>query len=641
MAGEAGALDKRAPARRRPGLAREARARLKVAANAVRLAGFDATAPAIGLSLALLLWVVSLIRVDPRAMTDLGLVTVLPPTFFAGLVVLTASFAALVHRRPSSSPLLGAHALALIAFLHATPAIVYGTLRSAWAWKHLGIVEYIVRHDGVKANIDYLGIYHNWPSFFGFDALLSELAGLPNSIDVAIWWPVVFNVFTLGALLFLFSAVTRDKRIVWLGVWIFMIANWVGQDYFSPQAYSFFFYLLVIGAVLRWLRPGSEAPQAQATSPPEPAEGEAALRLRPRAWWEAQRRDQRWTPRVVVAFIALALVVIASSHALTSMMITVALAVLVVFKACRVRSLPIVSAAIVALWAALFASNFVGQEGLSIIKTVHLPWVQAEHNVSSVGDRSADQQLVAHASLVLMLAVAAVAALGAMRELRAGRRIDRILVALAGAPLLLLAGGDYGGEMLFRIFMFALPFASVLAAYALLPGARSSRGSWWPAIVTAVGCTTLAIGFMLTYYGQDNELYFTPQEVKASEYLYGNAPADALLIEGTSNYPRQFENYEKFKYVTLSQQPLRSQRKIIARPVSVLTDWMSDEGDNGAYLIITRSMKAEVSGHGVMPPRSLDRIQRALMRSPRFAVVYRIRGAVIFTLAPGQGSATA
>lgn len=641
MAGEAGALDKRAPARRRPGLAREVRARLKVAANAVRLAGLQATAPVIGLSLAVVLWFVSLFQIHPRAMTGLGLVTVLPLAFFAALVILTASFATLVHRRPSSTRLLIAHLLALIAFLHATPAIVYGTLRASWAWKHVGIVDYIARHDGVKTNIDYLGIYHNWPSFFGFDVLLSDIAGLGDTIELAIWWPVAFNVLTLGALLFVFSALTRDKRIIWLGSWIFMIANWVGQDYFSPQAFAFFFYLIVIGAVLRWLRPGSEDRPPRGASPPQAAaDGKAALRLRLRAWWEAQRRDQRWPRRLAVAFIVMALVAIASSHALTSMMVTLALAALVVFKLCRVRSLPIVSAAIVALWAALFASNFVTQEGLSFVQTIHLPWVQAERNLGPVGERSADQQLIAHASLALMLAVGAVAAFGAVRELRAGR-LDRTPVILAVVPGLLMAGGDYGGEMLFRIFMFALPFVSLLAAYTLLPRARSSSRFWWPAIATAIGCTALVIGFMVTYFGQDREFYYTPQEVEASKYMYGHAPTDALLIEGTTDYPRQFENYEKFRYATLSQQPRRSQKEISAQPVSVMTDWMSDPTDNGAFLIITRSMKAEVSGDGVLPPHSLDRIQRALMRSPRFRIVFQRRGAVVFTLAPGQENAPA
>jgi hypothetical protein len=59
----------------------------------------------------------------------------------------------------------------------------------------------------------------------------------------------------LPALVFLFGGLTRDRRLVWLSCWIFYIANWVGQDYFSPQAFAYLQYLLLLGIVLRWLRP--------------------------------------------------------------------------------------------------------------------------------------------------------------------------------------------------------------------------------------------------------------------------------------------------------------------------------------------------------------------------------------------------
>jgi hypothetical protein len=49
-------------------------------------------------------------------------------------------------------------------------------------------------------------------------------------------------------------AATSDARVVWLGTWIFFISNWVGQDYFSPQALSYFIHLVILGIVLNWFR---------------------------------------------------------------------------------------------------------------------------------------------------------------------------------------------------------------------------------------------------------------------------------------------------------------------------------------------------------------------------------------------------
>ncbi len=611
------------------------------AADAARLAGLKAAAPILGVSVAVILWLVSLDRIDPRAMTDIGLISVLPPTYFAALLVLTASFAALALRRPTSSPLLGAHVLALIAFLHATPAIVYGTLRYAWAWKHIGIVDYIVTHGGVSGApaVEHLDVYHYWPSFFGLGALLNELAGLDNLIELATWAPVFNNVMLLGALLFVFSALTRDRRIVWLGTWIFFIANWIGQDYFSPQALAYFFYLLILGTVLRWLRVTPEAGRRQAASSVFTATAKTASRIsRLRAWWEARRRDERLPRRLAVAFIVMALVVIATSHALTSGMVILALGALVLARVCSVRSLPLIAAGIVVLWGIVFASPYILEQGSLALQSVRLPWLQAEHTLASVGAQSAGQQLVTTASRLVVVAVGALAGVGALRQYRAGR-LDRAPLILAAVPVLLLAGGDYGGEILFRIYLFAVPFLAFLAAHVFVPRATAAGRSWWPAIASAAGCTILLGAFALVYYGKEEMYYFTPQEVAASEYLYDHAPPNAFLVDGTANYPRLFEHYQRYSYLTLSVEPRPSQRKFLSRPAKVLHNWMSDEKYSRSFLIITRSQKAEVRDEGTMPPHSLGRIEDSLLGSPRFRVWYRNRDAIIFTLAqPSKGA---
>jgi Phosphotransferase enzyme family len=580
-----------------------------------KTADAELVAPIAGLSLSVVLWIVSLAHIEPRAMTDVGLMAVLPVTFYAALFVLTASFIALVQRgrrRAGLTPLLSAHVLALIAFLHATPAIVYGTLRYPWAWKHVGIVDYIDRHGSVMPGIDQLSVYHNWPGFFSFNSLLAEFPGLGDTIELATWAPLIFNVLTFGALVFVFSALTREWRIVWLGSWLFFIANWVGQDYFSPQAFAFVLYLVVLGVVLRWLGPS-----------------------------KADGRRDRVTAPTATAFVVLLLVVIASSHALTSVMVTLALAALVLAGACAVRGLPLISAAIVALWAVLFAHEAIfGGQGQSMLETIRFPWTQAESNLTPVGQLSDGQQLVAMIARGLVVAIGALAALAALGQHKAGN-LDRRVVILALAPLLLFAGGSYDGEILFRIYLFSVPFLAFLAAHVLVPRAGRISRSWRPAIGSIAACTVLLGAFLFAYYGKERVNYFTAAEVKASEYLYSHAPPGALLIDGTTNYPRQFRDYEQFEYLTLAEEPSESRARVLARPERVLDEWMSDKDVNGAFLIITRSQKAEVSDQGVMPRSSLGRIQDALLSSPRFRLVYQNRDATIFSTASTDGGGSA
>ena len=98
------------------------------------------------LPVALLLWVISLFRVDLGRMSDLGLVSVLPVTFWLALALLTTGFVLAVTRQAPRRGLLVAYAVSLVLVLHATPTLLYDTLRYAWAWKHVGLIDYLVRH---------------------------------------------------------------------------------------------------------------------------------------------------------------------------------------------------------------------------------------------------------------------------------------------------------------------------------------------------------------------------------------------------------------------------------------------------------------------------------------------------------------
>jgi hypothetical protein len=176
------------------------------------------------------LWIWGLARANPRAMTDLGFLSLFGPTNVLALLLLAAGVM-LGLQRKAREPLLALQLVTFLALVHATPAVIYGTVRYAWAWKHIGIVDYILRHGAVDPTINVLGIYHNWPGFFAASALLTNLAGRDNLLTIATWAPFVFNVMNLVVLRFLLKGLTQDKRLVWLSLWFFLLINWVGQDY--------------------------------------------------------------------------------------------------------------------------------------------------------------------------------------------------------------------------------------------------------------------------------------------------------------------------------------------------------------------------------------------------------------------------
>ena len=91
---------------------------------------------------AVIAWLWSLIGVDLRAMTDVGLLSVLPPSFFVALTLLTVGFLFVIEYRAEHRILVGAYLVLFAAMVHATPALLYGTVRYSWSYKHLGVVEF-------------------------------------------------------------------------------------------------------------------------------------------------------------------------------------------------------------------------------------------------------------------------------------------------------------------------------------------------------------------------------------------------------------------------------------------------------------------------------------------------------------------
>ena len=214
--------------------------------------------------------------------------------------------------------MLGLYLITYIALIHGTPAVLYGTLRYSWAYKHVGIVDYILRTGTVDPTIAVGEIYHNWPGFFAASALLTSLAGSPDALRIATWAPVVFNLMNLVVLRYVYRGLTRSRRLIWLALFFFFIINWVGQDYFSPQAMAYVLYLACIGLLIR------------------------------RATLKAHQ---------LIPFL-LIVAVVAASHQITPMMLLLAVTALVALRRTSGWYLPVLGGVLVAAWAFTAARSY-------------------------------------------------------------------------------------------------------------------------------------------------------------------------------------------------------------------------------------------------------------------------------------------
>lgn len=579
------------------------------------------------------LWAESLARVDPSSMTDLGLVSVLPPSAYAALLLLTISFCLAVHRRQTPWPVLLLHVVLLIVIIHGTPSLLYGTLRYSWAWKHVGIVDYIQRHGSVDPGIKFLDAYHNWPGFFALSALAVQIAGLGSALGIATWAPPLFNLLFLGALLLVMKAFTDDRRLLWLGIWFFFATNWVGQDYFSPQAFSYFLHLVIVGVCLRWFGEAGLSPVA-AVSRWGVAGPVVSLLHRlvrgPLRDPMPTTAPERPAERVAMLAITVTLFgVVVASHQLTPFMTTLAVTALVLSRRCNARWLPILMAVLLVTWIIYAASTFVDGHLRWILETILRPFDNFNSNLIDLSRASAGQRVVAVVDRGLTAAVGALALLGFVRRLRQGF-MDLAAVLLMLAPFPMLAANSYGGEMVFRIYFFALPFAAFFAAALLYPTPASGT-SWRTAAIAVALSAVLLASLDVAYYGKDRMYYFTQNEVAAARYLNEVAAPGALFIEGTWDWPAKYKNYEYYDYRSMNNLTEPERALLDQDPVDFLARLMQLSPHPEVYVIITRSQKAEVDMTGVMPAGSLARIEDALRQSELFSAVFTNADATIFT----------
>jgi hypothetical protein len=582
-------------------------------------------------AVALLLWALSFRWIDLSRISDFGLLPALPWTFYAALAVLTVSFVLALRPSGPGEPILALHVVALILIVHATPAIAYGTLRYAWAWKHVGIIDYIQRHGSVDPNIQFLTAYHNWPGFFALSALYTQLAGFASAVSFASWAPVFFNLLFLGALVVLFRALTSDRRRLWLGVWFFFAASWIGQDYFSPQAFGYFLYLVIVTVCVTWFRV-RQLPELAAVRRFVRSERGANWFLRTVSRSDVDARwyaDAGGRERVaMILLVVLVAVVIASSHQLTPFMLVLALAALVLFQRIALRSLPVLVAVISTGWVALFAVGFLRGNLYWVVDSLGTLTTNANSTLINLSDASYGQRMVARVDRTLTLGVFVLGGLGFVRLLRRGQ-LDLSACVLALAPFAMLGATSYGGEILFRVYFFALPFFALLAAGLFFP--TPSAGGWRAAaIVRGIVSALLVSGLLVAYYGKERQNYFSRNQVRAAQFLYGTATRGSLLIGGVNDYPWAFTHYEDYSYLSLADLLPKARLHAIASPAETISSIARRDKVPCAYVVITSSQKATVDMTGVMPAGSLEAIERRLSSSPRFRVMLRNPSATVF-----------
>jgi hypothetical protein len=560
-------------------------------------------------------WGFGVSRLALPAAGSYGLLAGANPWFLLGLGLPLVSLV-LELRSRRRAWLLGAQLLALIVAIHATVPLLYGVPEYAWVYKHIGIAGALQRYGHVT---DPTNIYQQWPALFAAVAAIASL-GHVSITSLALWSPVAFEIADALLLFAIFRLLSDDRRIPYLGVALYIgLISWVGQDYLSPQAFSYLLWLGMAYIILRWLR--------RPAAPDGRAGRLARLRAPLVAGLAPPPVSSRATRAAMIAVLALIYFAIVAAHQLTPYVILAGIAALTVLDLVRPRwlvvGLAVIAGAYLAPHYSLIADNFGGLfSGGNPI---------ANASGSSGTHHAGPEALTA----LVVRGLAGFMWLGAMWAIwRKRATLGRVAIpaALAFSPFVILGAQSYGGEAIYRVYLFSAPWCALLLAttvFELRPRLR------WP----LAGAVALAILFAGAQglYGPVSVDAFSADELSASHWLYGHLPRGSLVIIPDDNFPAlESANYNDYDLQVMPADPQNGASWMDEGNARQVRSWIGNLGDRTGYIVVSRSMDASAAYFGA--PRGYEKLVATIPGALDGVSVYHNGDVTVYRVPPASAS---
>ena len=504
---------------------------------------------------------------------------------------------------------LWAAVLVAVVVLRLTPSLAAEVPIYNWTYKHLGVVDLLLR--GTARFEGSTDIYLQWPGMFAGSGWLTFQSGL-SPIMAAQWITPVITLASalLAAGLLVTSRAVREipghgdkstrqhkhteqRDLIGTAAvagWLVVVATWVGQDYFAPQAIA----IVLAGAILVLL-PISRS---------------------------------RWAAAWLIVALFLPLL---ATHQLTPYWILAVVCVLVVL---RKAPLWLASVLIIAAVGYLLPRmDVIASYGL-------FTGFSAENVTVATTATSAGQQLTswsARACAVLIWLSAAFAWLGIYRRAvkhwrSTGKgRLRSVITGLGshGALAVMLFAGfgfvlgqSYGGEVILRVYLYSVIPASVLIA---VPLTRRLQAAWVGAVTWLV-LVTLTAG--QAYYGAWWVNKMAPADVQIGGELLGQVQPPAFTRPVIPNWPvRSTANDVQFRGQLWNYDEWLWFSSVSGTDFSDEADFKALEAAVTAgayvpvYLMVSEAMYAWNDYYQTFPPGAMERLTSELLVRPGWQLV--------------------
>lgn len=531
----------------------------------------------------------------------LGLVDVLSPAYWAGLAVLVGGLVFACSRRSRWAWLSVA---ALVIALHGLPGMLEPNPRFNVAWLHTGFVQQIANKGTLLRGLD---ARFSWAGFFAAGGLLQRWSGTESLLWMVRYAPLFYNGVAVVLVALLARRLHATEMQAVFAATLFSCLNWIGQDYFAPQATAFVLYLFLITVVL-YAFPG------------DPSQGRRWLVRLTRPGGDDRRALHGRDGVLVLLGCYVLVVAVVISHQLTPGFMLSAMLLLVAANSTRLRVLPVFIAVVFLAWLSFGGSAYWFGHFNNLTGSVGQVGDLVKQNVGSrTGSQVLNRQIVIASRIGLALLAWGLASLSIVIQW-VRRSTPITLVCLLAAPFPMLVLQPYGGEMALRVCYFTLPAACILIAQLLVPAGRVNLTRW---IACGVAILVLLPIFITARFGNESFEAFSNDDVLLARTTYELVPDGSTVFVATAQTTDNFERVGVVRFRSLPRGTPAQVTDVLAKKYL--------RKSTPVFVELSESQQA----HGVTLDRPADWMQvliKDLMLTGRYVVRVRVGDGVLLEM---------
>jgi hypothetical protein len=517
-------------------------------------------------------WLISLPSLGRAPISQYGLLAAGSPLFAVSIAL---SGLGLVLAARASDLLAGWAAVAMsIATMRLTITLATANPFYSWTYKHLAVADYIRETGSAARDVD---IYHHWNGLFAATAWLSDITGI-SAITMAHWFtPVIYTLIAL-----LFYAVARiwqcPPMIAVIATFIVQSLDWVGQGYYSPQCVAYVLALGIIGLFGWALRTGRAS-------------------------------------RPVLALILTAFVAITVTHQLTPYWVILLAFLLTITGRLRPRWLFFVMGVMAV---AFLAYNWSSAAKFGLLSSGDVV-SNAQTNIPLVGVRG--QQVTSQIVRILSGGIWATALLCAIWS-AVRKRPFLVPSILAFSSFGILFGQSYGGEAIFRVFLFSLPGCALLIA-PVIERLAKLRLTVLPLIAVAMAA---AVASAQGLYGAWSAYNMPEEENRISAQLMEDNPVPTYITAVAPVWPeRNSARYVDFaRWDPGFDATLVYVAKLVGSHFNTDVDYarfmdaVALHGATPTLLVVTQQMRVYDWYFGILPYDAIPNLEARINKDGRW-----------------------